>query len=201
MAKLQHKDQIQYSTNYSVKATFIQRKKKYKNVNNFVIWKYADSSIWSALSNDRFLSFQLSLQSTSILRSSAVSFCSIVFKHVHSSVWTSSSCCLRSELWLRPCLLKEETNKLQHDNASVCYNDRARIHVQLLEFCVKNSFACHLNTRDLRTYILMYATMMTAKRMTAPVDVISMTFAIKKKQKNKNKQNYQTWPKLHLNIK
>lgn len=116
---------------------FYTKKKKYKNVNNFVISKYADSSIWSALSNDRFLSFQLASQSTSILRSSAVSFWFIVFKLVQSSVRMSSSCCLRSELWLRPCLLEKETNKLQHDNASVCYNDRARIHVQLLEFCVK----------------------------------------------------------------
>lgn len=69
----------------------------------------------------------------------------------------------------------------------MCYNDRARIHVQLLEFCVKKiSYVCHLNTRDLRTYILMYATMMTAKRTTAQVDVMSMTFA-EKKQKTKTK--------------
>lgn len=65
--------------------------------------------------------------------------------------------------------------------------------------CKKNSYVCHLNTRDLRTYILMYATMMTAKRTTAQVDVISMTFA--EKTHKKQTQNYQTWPKLHLNIK
>lgn len=53
--------------------------------------------------------------------------------------------------------------------------------------------AFHKNTEDLRTYIFMYAIMITANRRSAQVEVMSMTITKKKKKKgkvNKHDRNY-----------
>lgn len=87
-----------------------------------------------------------------------------------------------------------QKNKLQPDNASVSRNDRweedsCAVTVKLALLHLSSGLAVGLrfakDGEDVCTYILMYATMMTAKSMTAQVDVMRMTFAEKEKKKSK----------------